>query len=569
MKKTIRYGEYLGAVRARQRTIDYNQVVAVDREPARRRHQLRLKDIYRLLAPYISVRFLEQLRAVVPLALFLALFELIVLNARLEGAQTIALGMLGVILGLMLFIEGIQHGLMSFSENIGFNLPSRSTLPVIAAVAFVLGVAATLAEPAIAALRTAGSLTDPQRAPVLYSLLNNHGGALVAVIALSVGLAVTLGLLRMILEWRLKVVVIIVLLPCLVLTAYLATQPQYAQVLGLAWDCGGITTGPVTVPLVVALGVGVAAAAGSEDNPLAGFGIVTLASLFPALGVMLMALILPVENFDQALAAQAALPWYGETPAADVLAALRAILPLAFLLWLIQRVLLKQPIANRGVIAYGLALCVAGMLLFNIGLAYGLAPLGNQAGGTLPAAFAQFGAVPGSPLYPYWAGFVIVVGFAAALGFGATLAEPALNALGITVQNLTDGAFPRALLIRGVAVGVGLGTAAGVIKIVLDLPIANLLLPAYLLALVMTTLSDEVYVNLAWDSAGVTTGPVTVPLVLAMGLGLGQAVHAVEGFGILALASVGPVLTVLTLGLWIRLRIASSHARRRKEEAMR
>jgi hypothetical protein len=252
-----------------------------------------------------------------------------------------------------------------------------------------------------------------------------------------------------------------------------------------------------------------------------------------------------------------------------VLAALRAILPLAFLLWLIQRVLLKQPIANRGVIAYGLALCVAGMLLFNIGLAYGLAPLGNQAGGTLPAAFAQFGAVPGSPLYPYWAGFVIVVGFAAALGFGATLAEPALNALGITVQNLTDGAFPRALLIRGVAVGVGLGTAAGVIKIVLDLPIANLLLPAYLLALVMTTLSEEVYVNLAWDSAGVTTGPVTVPLVLAMGLGLGQAVHAVEGFGILALASVGPVLTVLTLGLWIRLRIASSHARRRKEEAMR
>ena len=85
----------------------------------------------------------------------------------------------------------------------------------------------------------------------------------------------------------------------------------------------------------------------------------------------------------------------------------------------------------------------------------------------------------------------------------------------------------------------------------------------------MTALSDEVYVNLAWDSAGVTTGPVTVPLVLAMGLGLGQAVHAIEGFGILALASVGPVLSVLTIGLWIRLRIASSHARRRDEEAMR
>ncbi|MEO8442221.1 MAG: DUF1538 family protein [Betaproteobacteria bacterium] len=569
MKKTIRYGEYLGAVRARQHRIDYNKVVAADHEAARRRQQLRMKDVYRLLAPYVSVRFIEQCKSVVPLAVFLALFELVVLNGTLHGALPIALGVLAVIIGLMLFIEGIQHGLMSFSENIGFNLPSRSTLPVIAGVALVLGMAATFAEPAIAALRTAGSLTDPQRAPVLYSLLNHHGGALVAAIALSVGLAVTLGLLRMMMEWRLKMVIIIVLLPCLMLTAYLAAQPEYATVLGLAWDCGGITTGPVTVPLVVALGVGVAAAAGSEDNPLSGFGIVTLASLFPAMAVMLLALALPVENLQVVAAAQSALPWYAESPAADVLAALRAILPLALLLWLIQRILLKQPIANRGVILYGLGLCVVGMLLFNLGLAYGLAPLGNQAGGTLPAAFAEFRAVQGSPLYPYWSGLVIVVGFGAVLGFGATVAEPALNAFGMTVQNLTDGAFPRALLIRGVAVGVGLGTAAGVLKIVLDLPIANLLLPAYLVALVMTALSDEIYVNLAWDSAGVTTGPVTVPLVLAMGLGLGQSVHAVEGFGILALASVGPVLSVLSIGLWIRLSIASSHARRAEMETGR
>jgi hypothetical protein len=567
MKKTIRYGEYLGAVRARQRVIDFNLVVAAEREPAHRRQQLRMKDIYRLLAPYMSVRFFEQFKAVVPLALFLALFELTVLNGTLEGALPIAFGVLAVIIGLMFFIEGIQHGLMTFSENIGFNLPSRSTLPVITGVALVLGIAATFAEPAIAALRTAGGLTDAQRAPVLYALLNNHGGALVAAIALSVGLAVMLGLLRMIMEWRLKMVIIIVLLPCLVLTAYLAAQPQYAQVIGLAWDCGGITTGPVTVPLVVALGVGVAAAAGSEDSPLSGFGIVTLASLFPAMAVMLLALALPVESLQSVSSAQVVLPWYEESPAADALAALRAILPLALMLWLIQRTLLRQPVANRGVIAYGLGLCLIGMLLFNLGLAYGLAPLGNQAGGILPAAFAEFRAVQGSPLYPYWSGLVIVVGFAAVMGFGATLAEPALNAFGTTVQNLTDGAFPRKLLIRGVAVGVGLGTAAGVIKIVLDLPIANLLLPAYLVALVMTALSDETYVNLAWDSAGVTTGPVTVPLVLAMGLGLGQAVHAVEGFGILALASVGPVLSVLSIGLWIRMSIASSHARRAEMEA--
>ena len=127
MKKAIRYGEYLGAVRARQHVIDYNQVVAADHEPALRWQQLRMRDIYRVLAPYVSVRFISQFKCVVPLALFLALFDAVVLNSRVAGAQSVTLGILAVIVGLMLFIEGAQHGLMPFSENIGFKLPGRST----------------------------------------------------------------------------------------------------------------------------------------------------------------------------------------------------------------------------------------------------------------------------------------------------------------------------------------------------------------------------------------------------------------------------------------------------------
>ena len=128
--------------------------------------------------------------------------------------------------------------------------------------------------------------------------------------------------------------------------------------------------------------------------------------------------------------------------------------------------------------------------------------------------------------------------------------------MGITVENLTDGAFRRNVLVYTVAAGVAIGTALGVAKIVFDLPLAALLLPAYLLALAMTVISTEEYVNLAWDSAGVTTGPVTVPLVLALGLGLGQSVNAVDGFGVLAMASAGPIVSVLGMGLWIRLREA-------------
>jgi len=567
MNKTIRYGEYLGAVRARQHAISFNEVVAAEHGRVHRRQQLRVKDVYRLLAPYVSVRFIEQFKSVVPLALFLALFEAVVLDSTVNGAQAVALGILAAIVGLMLFIEGANHGLMPFSENIGFNLPSRSTWPVILGVAFVLGAATTFAEPAVSALRAAGSMSDPQRAPALHALLNQHGTALVAAVALSVGFAVMLGMLRIVMNWRLKSVIVIALPPCLALTAYIAAQPHLAPVLGLAWDCGAITTGPVTVPIVLALGIGVTAAAGREDNPLSGFGIVTLASMFPALAVMLLTLTLPLDGMQLPVVAETAIPWYAASPAADAIAALRAIVPLTLLLWLVQRVLLKEPVANRGVIAYGIALCVLGMLFFNLGLTYGLSQLGNQTGSILPAAFAEFAAVRGSPLYPYWIGIVVVVSFAAALGFGATIAEPALNAMSVTVQNLTDGAFPRKILIHAVAAGVGLGTTAGVVKVVFDIPIVELLLPGYAVALVMTVLSEEIYVNLAWDAAGVTTGPVTVPLVLAMGLGLGQSMHAVEGFGILALASIGPILSVLGVGLWIRLRIAGSHARREEGES--
>ncbi len=137
------------------------------------------------------------------------------------------------------------------------------------------------------------------------------------------------------------------------------------------------------------------------------------------------------------------------------------------------------------------------------------------------------------------------------MGYGATLAEPALNALGTTVEELTAGTFKKSLLMQAVAAGVGAGIAIGVIKIVLNMPLVWILMPLYVILLVVTKFSTEEFVNIGWDSAGVTTGPITVPLVLAMGLGISGQVGVVEGFGILASASVCPILTVLMLGLYI------------------
>ncbi|MCF8177755.1 MAG: DUF1538 domain-containing protein [Sulfuritalea sp.] len=553
-QRRLRYGEFLSAVRVKQRRVSYKDVHAdAGRRP--RAQRLRLIDLHRLLTPYVSIRFLEQMRAVVPLALFLALFQIAALRVDVIQSEQIAFGMLAVMLGLMLFMDGVKYGLMPFSENIGFNLPSRATPVVVLGFAFLLGSIATLAEPAIGALRAAGSSVDPVRAPWLHLLLTRFPDRLVMAVGIGVGLAVLTGMLRFFFRWRMKTLVVATLLPCLALTAYAGFDPRLAPIIGLAWDCGAITTGPVTVPLVLALGIGVAAAAGQEDNPLAGFGIVTLASLFPAIAVMLVAIGLVGEVPDPtALAAIVGAgdtaTWWDETPVAELIAALRAIGPLILLLWLVQRVFLGEAIKQRNLVGYGVVVAVLGMAVFNLGLSVGLIPLGNQAGTTVPAAFSA--GEGGTALYPYPVGIGLTLIFAATLGYGATVAEPALNAMGTTVENLTDGAFPRRLLIQTVAVGVALGIVLGVSKIIFHWSMLPLLLCAYTLALGCTLFSSEEYVSLAWDSAGVTTGPVTVPLVLALGLGLGQAVGAADGFGILAMASVGPIVSVLLVGFWIR-----------------
>ncbi len=556
-QRPLRYGNFISAVRRKQRAVSYNDVTAFDaRNHGRAR--LRLVDLHRLLTPYFRVRLSDQMRAVMPLALFLSAFLVFALKARLQDGDSIMLGILAVMGGLMFFMEGVKHGLMPFSENIGYTLPGRSNPRTVLAVAFLLGVAATFAEPAIAALKTAGTGIQAALAPVLYTLLNDKSGWLVAAVALGVGLAVALGMLRFYLSWPLKLLILVVLVPALLLTAIAGSDPKLASIVGLAWDCGAITTGPVTVPLVLATGIGVASATGKGGNPLAGFGIVTLASLFPAIAVLLLALFVARDASTATVALNLIdnlpLPWHERTPAAEIIAALRAILPLVALMWMVQRWLVREPLKQARLIAYGIVLALGGMALFNIGLSAGLVPLGTQAGGMVPGAFAQFDHLADSPLYPYPQGVVLVLTFAAALGYGATVAEPALNAMGLTVEDLTDGAFPKRLLIQTVAVGVALGTALGVAKIIFGLSMTTLILATYGLAVVLTIVSGEEYVNLAWDSAGVTTGPVTVPLVLALGLGLGQAVGATEGFGILAMASVGPIVSVLAIGLWIRYR---------------
>ncbi len=588
-RKTIRFGDYIQAMSIDSQKIPYQELMP---EPLFDRHgnehpqpvpkmKLGGGDIFKILQPYLSTRFIDQARAVVPLAIYLALFQYLVLQTPVMDASIIAGGLFAVMIGLMMFMEGLKLGLMPFGEIIGNTLPRKLPLAGVLFIAFLLGIGVTFAEPAIGALQVAGSIVNPEQAPYLFTLLNDRSGATVLLVGLGVGLAAVLGTVRFLRGWSLKPMIFMSVTPTLILSIIAFMDPELTKIVGLAWDCGAVTTGPVTVPLVLALGIGVAAAAGKgADSSLSGFGIVTLASVFPILGVLILsfytAYTVPAELIIEKaaeikLAAQTATSqpqWYEVTPWTEVILGVRAIVPLVIFLAVVLLVILREKLKNAFITYYGIILAVVGMCIFNIGLTYGLAKLGDQSGGLIAGAFTSIDAITASPLYSMTVGVGIAGLFAWVLGLSATLAEPALNALGMTVQNLTNGAFKKSMLMIAVAFGVGTGIMLGVLKLIYGFHIMYILIPGYTLGLILTLLSTEEFVNVGWDSAGVTTGPVTVPLVLAMGLGFGNALGSTDGFGILAAASICPIVAVLTLGIYVQFKVKREERRIARELAL-
>ncbi len=563
----MRFSQFLTKATVKHNIVSYNMLTPkpVSDDPTSlmpKKIDITFKSFCNLLGPYSYVRIMNQIKAVVPLAIYLMLFQILVLKHPIDQAISLCMGLGAVILGLAVFMEGLSTGLMPFGKIIGDNLPKKASMIVVYIIIGILGVGVTFAEPAIGALQAFGASVDVTKAPYLYELLNNWTLPLVLIVGGGVGLAAILGTVRFVRGWSLKPMIYGALIPVILLSIYAWYNPNLISILGLAWDCGAVTTGPVTVPLVLSLGIGIANAAGKGNSSLSGFGVVTLASLFPVLAVLILSIFVSFQISPEEIIASAQitknitvmeLSLWDKTPLVEIILGVRAILPLVLFLMFVLFIILKSSLPNKMVTFYGLTLSIIGMCIFNIGLTYGLGAIGTQTGEALPAAFMPLDIVANSPHYAQIIGFIICIGFAFLLGFGSTLAEPALNALGLTVQELTNGAFKKSMLMYSVAVGVATGIGLGVAKIIFNLDLMTMLFPLYLIGIIMTFLSTEEFVNVAWDSAGVTTGPVTVPLVLAMGLGLGNAVGAIEGFGILSLASICPIVAVLTMGLFIQL----------------
>ena len=218
----------------------------------------------------------------------------------------------------------------------------------------------------------------------------------------------------------------------------------------------------------------------------------------------------------------------------------RDILPISIFLVAVQIFVLKAPIDNPKGVALGISLSTLGLYLFSVGLKLGLVPLGNSVGRNLPLLD----------------NILLIAVFAFILGYTATMAEPALSALAMQVEELSAGVMHNRVLVHSVAAGVGLGMVMGVLKILYKVPSTTVIIPMILLTAVLGYFAPESITGIAFDSAGVTTGPVTVPLNMALGIGLSTMIGGsdplIDGFGVIALASLGPIVTVLLTGIVIK-----------------
>lgn len=526
--------------------------------------RLSFAESMRILLPYAYHNIKEQVVIVIPVCLYLIAFQFIVLKYGLERIGWMSGGIFMVIMGLAFFLEGVKIGLVPIGETVGNTLPKRSSGKTILLFAFALGVLAAFGEPVIGSLQQAGSGLQESHSPLLYKLLKGKPFYLILTVAFGVGVAVVIGTMRFLYGWSLKPIVLPLIGVAIVLTLVASQNKHLKEAIGLAWDTGAVIVGPVLCPLVLALGLGVCRATGRGDGGMAGFGMVGLISIIPITMVVLLTFALSFFEGGHYAAAEhapavvAAAPTKMQILIDATTVGFQAILPIFTFLYVVMRFFLKERGIPTAQLVLALIFAIFGLFLFNSGLAIGLAELGNQVGDTLPNAFLKDMKVPidaAAPLYQSGIGKVIVLAFAVILGYGATLAEPAFNVLGQQVEDVTQGAFKKNLFSQAVAIGVGVGAGLGIASLLYGIDLLYLLLPPYALLLILTIVNEEKYVNIAWDGGAVTTGPVTVPLKLAIGLSLSGATGAGEGFGVLALASAYPVMNILLLGLYIKLRM--------------
>ncbi len=472
--------------------------------------------------------FVAALKNLVPIVAVVLLFQAGIFRTVPENPLELVAGLLIVGAGIALFLHGLDLSVFPVGKDLANQFVRRGTLGLLLPFGFAIGFAATIAEPALIAVADQAQLVSAGRI---------HGFTLRVVIAFSVGTVLVLGILRVLRGWPIHKLLIGGYAAVLGLT-YVAPP----EIVGLAYDSGGVTTNIVTVPLIAAIGLGLANSIRGRSPLADGFGLVALCVMVPMIGVQLYGTW--VYNFGDA--GSVAIDTSGAGSADWVVGMLlglaemvREVLPIVAVVLFFQYVALRRKLAHPMRVVIGFLMVLVGLYAFVVGLKLGLFPIGRL--------MAEQLITRGAP--------ALILLFGLLIGFATTMAEPALLAIGAQAEEAAPGRVSALSIRLVVATGVALGIAFGVYRILVGGPFHYFIMAAYAVALVLVFMAPRYIVALAFDLGGVTTSEVTVPLVTALGIGLAGAVEGrdvlIDGFGLIAFASIFPVIAVIVYAMLV------------------
>lgn len=483
----------------------------------------------------LLLKFKEAFSSVAPIAVIVILLHFTITPMSLPLLGLFIVSSLLLILGMGLFTLGADVAMTPMGEFIGSQVVKSRKLVFLVVICFLIGFMITIAEP------------DLQVLAKQVSAIPNM--TLIVTVSVGVGIFLVIAVLRILFQIRLSILLIIFYIIVFVLAAF-----SSQDFIAVAFDSGGVTTGPMTVPFILALGVGIASVRGDKSSEDDSFGLVALCSIGPILAVMVLGMIFNSDAADtsQSIIELGSLSEIGhlylEAFPEYFKEVFIALAPIIVFFFIFQAIFIKLPKIQLIKISVGLIYTYLGLVVFLTAVNTGFLPIGRYVGEMLGNLSYNWIAVP--------VGMVI--------GFFVVAAEPAVHVLNNQVEDVSGGAISKSSMLMSLSIGVAIALGIAMIRALTGVSIWYFMGGGYLIALILTFFVPKVFTAIAFDSGGVASGPMTATFILPLVMGVCQAIGGnvlQDAFGTVAMVAMTPLITIQILGLIYSIKTKKSTAK--------
>ncbi|MBR3611488.1 MAG: DUF1538 domain-containing protein [Oscillospiraceae bacterium] len=478
-------------------------------------------------------KFKETAVAVLPVAGIVLLLNFTIAPMPFGVLALFLSGTFLLIIGMTLFQLGSEVGMTPIGNQIGSKLVELKNLKIFLITAFLLGFLVTIAEPDLQVL---GKQMPDQTMFTLLGMEMSVGQVLIYMVALGVAIFLTAAVIRVVFGFDLSKLFFFLYIGVFVLAFF--TKPEY---LAVSFDSGGVTTGPITVPFILALGIGIASVKKGADSETDSFGFVGLCSVGPIMAVAIMGMLAKGDaSYDPTVIPEIAdwgdvfMVYLRAFPVFFEEVAL-ALSPIIAVYLFFQFVYLKLPKISFIKTLVGVLYTYIGLVIFLTAANTGFMPAGSYMGGTL--AVLDFN----------W----VIIPIGMLVGFFILLAEPAVYVLTVQVEEVTSGAITRKMMMIALMIGMSVSVGMAMLRVITGISIWYLLIPGYAIALGLLFFVPKVFTAIAYDSGGVASGPMTATFLLPFATGACTAIGGnvlMDGFGVVAMVAMTPLVAIQILG---------------------